>query len=77
MKKLILTLLLPLLFISCSEDFTVLGPISERNAREREEHDAAVHNGAAKDRRVAPITIDLPTPSSPASANAGEGQRVN
>lgn len=31
MKKLILTLLLPLLFISCSEDFTVLGPISERN----------------------------------------------
>ena len=31
MKKLILTLLLPLLFISCSDDFTVLGPISERN----------------------------------------------
>lgn len=31
MKKLILTLLLPLLFISCSENFTVLGPISERN----------------------------------------------
>ena len=31
MKKLILILLLPLLFISCSDDFTVLGPISERN----------------------------------------------
>ena len=31
MKKLLSILLLPLLFISCSEDFTVLGPISERN----------------------------------------------
>ena len=31
MKKSLLILLLPLLFISCSEDFTVLGPISERN----------------------------------------------
>lgn len=31
MKKSLLILLLPVLFISCSEDFTVLGPISERN----------------------------------------------
>ena len=31
MKKLLSILLLPLLFVSCSEDFTVLGPISERN----------------------------------------------
>ena len=38
MKKLILTLLLPLLFISCSDDFTVLGPISERNGLTTTKH---------------------------------------
>lgn len=33
MKKLYLILLLPLLFVSCGEDFTSLSPISERNAQ--------------------------------------------
>jgi len=31
MKKLILTLFIPLLFISCGDDFTNLGPLTERN----------------------------------------------
>jgi hypothetical protein len=33
MKKRFLILLLPLLFVSCGEDFTTLSPISERNAQ--------------------------------------------
>jgi hypothetical protein len=31
MKKLILTLFIPLLFISCGDDFTTLGPLTQRN----------------------------------------------
>lgn len=31
MKKLILTLFIPLLFVSCGDDFTNLGPLTERN----------------------------------------------
>ena len=32
MKKLILTLFIPLLFISCGDDFTDLGPLTQRNS---------------------------------------------